>query len=81
MSNHSDLSYQPSEAEQQPVANSESGPQPIDTGTPPQNVPTLPSTLPTVGQDDLAGDEDRTSLQLPLLLHSRMENMVAKTAL
>ena len=62
MSNHSDLSYQPSEAGQQPVANNESGPQPIDTGTPPQNVPTLPTNLPTVGQDDHAGDEDRTSL-------------------
>ena len=62
MSNHSDLSYQPSEAGQQPEANNESGPHSIDTGTPPQTVPTLPITLPTVGQDDLAGDEDRTSL-------------------
>ena len=62
MSNHSELSYQPSEAGQQPPANNETGNQPIDLGTPPHLVPTVPTTLITVAQDAPAGDEDRTSL-------------------
>ena len=68
MSNHSDLSYQPSEAGQQQPANNEQGNEPIENGTPPQGVHQVSLSLPPVVQDAPAGDEDRTSLHSPYMM-------------
>ena len=63
MSNHSDLTYQPSETGQQPAANEDTGNTPVEHGTTTQEVPTAPHTPESVVQDAPAGEVDRTSLQ------------------